>query len=73
MQLGVREGGGVQEAYAPRLTLLARIKERRRKRAQRKLESAAARAAYSHSREGRAAAEQGRRDKGGGDTSGEFY
>jgi hypothetical protein len=51
------------------MKLLARIKERRRKRARRKLESAAARTVYSHSREGRAAAEQGRRDRGGGDTS----
>jgi hypothetical protein len=49
------------------MKLLARIKERRRKRSQRKLESAAALTAYSHSREGRAAAEQARRDT---DTSG---
>jgi hypothetical protein len=46
----------------PRMKLLARVRERRRKRAQRKLESAAARTAYSHSREGRAAAEQAQRD-----------
>jgi hypothetical protein len=45
------------------MKFLARIKERRRKRAQRKLESAAARTVYSHSREGRSAAEQGLRDK----------
>jgi hypothetical protein len=45
------------------MKFLARIKERRRKRAQRKLESAAARTVYSHSREGRSAAEQARRDK----------
>jgi hypothetical protein len=56
-----------EEAYAPRVKSLARIKERRRKRAQRKLESTAARTAYSHSQEGRAAAEQVRRDT---DTSG---
>jgi hypothetical protein len=56
-----------EEAYAPRVKLLALIRDRRRKRAQRKLESAAARRVYSHSREGRAAAEQGRRDT---DTSG---
>ena len=46
----------------PRMKWLARIKERRRKRAQRKLESAAARTDYAHSREGRAAAEQAQRD-----------
>jgi hypothetical protein len=57
-----------KEAHA--MKLLASIKERRRNRAQRKLESAGTRAAYAHSREGRAAAEQGRRDRGGGDTSG---
>ncbi len=54
------------------MKLLDRIKERRRKRDQRKLESAAARTAYSHSREGRAAAEQGQRDLenfGGNDLS----
>jgi hypothetical protein len=47
------------------MKLLASIKERRRKRAQRKLESAAARTVYSHSREGRAARaadEQARRE-----------
>ena len=49
------------------MKLLARIKEHRRKKAQRKLESAAERTVYSHSREGRSAAEQGRRDT---DTSG---
>ena len=54
---------------APRMKLLSRIKERRHKKAQRKLESAGTRTAYAHSREGRAAAEQGRRDRGGGDTS----
>jgi hypothetical protein len=51
------------------MKLLARIKEHRRNRAQRKLESPGARASYAQSREGRAAAEQGRRDRGGGDTS----
>ena len=51
------------------MKVFARIKERRRKRAQRKLESAGARTAYAHSREGRSAAEQGRRDRGSVDTS----
>jgi hypothetical protein len=47
------------------MKLLTRINERRSKRAQRKLESAAARTTYSHSAEGRAARtadEQARRD-----------
>ena len=47
------------------MKLLARINERRRKRAERKLESAAARTTYSQSQEGRAARaadEQARRD-----------
>ena len=51
------------------MKLLARIKERRRERAQRKLESAAARTVSSHSPKGRSAAEQGRRDT---DTSGTY-
>jgi hypothetical protein len=55
------------------MRLFARIDERRRKRAERKLESAAARTIYSHSPEGRAARaadEQARRNattSGGGD------
>jgi hypothetical protein len=51
------------------MKVFSSIKERRRNRAQRKLESAGTRASYAHSRQGRAAAEQGRRDRGGGDTS----
>ena len=59
------------------MRLFARINERRRKRAERKFESAAARTIYSHSPEGRAdraADEQARRNVesqfGGGDFSG---
>lgn len=58
------------------MKLLARINERRRKRAERKLESAAARTTYSQSREGRAARaadEQARRNAEsyyGGDVGG---
>ena len=47
------------------MKLLSRIQERRRKRAERKLGSAAASTVYSHSPEGRAAraaAEKARRD-----------
>ena len=50
------------------MKLVTRINERRRKKAQRKLESAAARTVYSHSREGRAADAQARRDKGTGES-----
>ena len=44
------------------MKLLARITDRRRKRAQRKLEFAARRTVYSRSREGRAADEHAQRD-----------
>lgn len=49
------------------MKLLARVKERRRKRAERKLESATAPMIYSNSREGRAASAQAQRDLDRGD------